>query len=264
MSTSNKPQTSFIMPDSDVILTPNWIDDREIELTAASEVRINAGTLVTARYKGTTETAPMAMYSVDRCGTITSGGWFAATEPGSATVTGTAANGKRAQCVITVISQTSVGISNNDSGASLSKYNPWKGETITINAGSKPGYNFSGWTMGSPSDGVFGNASLAQTTFRVGRTGSIALTANWVITAPTYNVGMENSYGYPMTGAGNYQAGETVRISVTPNGSSPRSFKSWDRDPDPHYGQPTLANPNATSTTFVMPAKDVYLYATFY
>lgn len=264
MDTSNKPQSSFIMPDGDVIVTPNWLDSREIELVASSEIRLGSQTSVSARYKGTNEAAVMSKYAVDRCGTIDMNGLFTSTSAGIARITGTAANGKTATCDITIIDKTSIGLNNNISGASLSSTEAWKGETITINAGSRAGYKFTGWTADSPSSGTFGNAALAQTTFTIRRTGTISLTANWVIDAPTYNVGMENSYGYPMSGAGNYQAGETVRISVTPNGSSPRTFKGWDRDPDPHYGQPVLANASSASTTFVMPAQDVYLYATFY
>lgn len=264
MNTSNKPQTSFIMSDGDVVITPNWLDNREIELFAAPEIRIDSQTWVSARYKGTNEAAAMSRYTVDRCGTINVNGLFTSTSAGNARITGTATNGKTATCDINIIDKTKIGINNNNSGASLSSTEAWKGETININAGSRAGYKFAGWTMGSQSDGVFGNASLPQTTFRVGRTGTVALTANWVIDAPTYNVSMENSYGYPMSGAGNYQVGERVTISVTPTGSNPRTFKGWDRDPDPNYGQPQLANPQSATTTFVMPSKPVYLYAVFY
>lgn len=268
--TSSKPQTSFIMPDDDVIVTPNWLDNREIELISVAEVRNGSGIQIVARYKGTTEGAAMSKYSVNQCGTITNGGWFTATAAGSATVTGTAINGKRAQCVITVIDRTRVGISNNDAGASLSNYNPWKGETITINAGSKPGYIFNGWTMGSPSDGVFGNALLAQTTFRVGRTGSIALTANWVADLPRYNVDAKCSVGsYVMSGSGSYAPGTRVNMSV--NSSPGHEFRGWLIYSDSGYNI-QISPPNQSTSksgtiyylSFDMPNYPVYVYASFY
>lgn len=180
MSTSNKPQSSFIMPDGDVIVTPNWLDNREIELVAASEIRLGSQTSVSARYKGTNEAAAMSRYAVDRCGTIDMNGLFTSTSAGIARITGTAANGKTATCDITIIDKTSIGLNNNISGASLSSTEAWKGETITVNAGNMDNrYIFDGWSMGSPSDGVFGDPAQRVTTFTVGREGSIGLTANW-------------------------------------------------------------------------------------
>lgn len=180
MDTSSNPQTSFIMPDQDVIVTPSWLDNREIELSAISEVRKGSGTSVTARYKGTSEIAPIKNWYVSRCGTINNNGWFVGTEAGVGRITATAANGKTATFDITVIDRTRIGINNNTSGASLSDYEPWKGETITVDAGYRDNrYIFDGWTMSSPSDGVFADPTQCVTTFTVGRGGTITLTANW-------------------------------------------------------------------------------------
>ncbi|MEG2054316.1 MAG: hypothetical protein RR052_05170, partial [Oscillospiraceae bacterium] len=54
------------------------------------------------------------------------------------------------------------------------------GDTVTINAGSKSGYTFSGWTV--TTGGVtLANANSATTTF-VMPTGAVAVTANWTRT----------------------------------------------------------------------------------
>lgn len=253
MDTSNKPQTSFIMPDNDAIVTPNWLDNREIELVAASEIRVGSSTWVSARYKGTSETAPMKKYTVDRCGTIESNGLFTSTTWGNAHITGTATNGKTATCEITIIDKTRIGLNNNNSSASISSTEAWKGETISINAGSRAGYKFAGWTADSPSSGTFGNAALVQTTFTIGRTGTIGLTANWeLVENPIYSVHIIETLGMPCTGSGNYHEGDIVTISVNPG---LYRFTMWDVIEGGHVSM--LADRYSLTTTFVMPSNPV-------
>lgn len=76
-------------------------------------------------------------------------------------------------------------VSNGGTGATASgSYAP--GASVTINAGTKPGYTFSGWTTSN--GGAFASASSANTTFTM-PTAATTITANWIDSGDTDSSG---------------------------------------------------------------------------
>ena len=126
------------------------------------------------------------------------------------------------------------------------------GETVPIKAGDRSGYTFNGWTT-STSGVSFANANEKETTF-IMPAGSVTVTANWAPTVKKYKVTVIGSYATP-NGAGEYEAGETVRIAA------------GDRVEYTYIGWTTstpgvsFANANDNVTTFIMPARDVTVTA---
>jgi uncharacterized repeat protein (TIGR02543 family) len=126
------------------------------------------------------------------------------------------------------------------------------GRTVTVNAGTCQNHIFGGWTASDPSV-TFANPDSPETTIEV-PAANVTLTATWL---PTYTVTVN---GGGSTGSGRepgksgfadrYLVGETVVIfSGTFSG---RFFGSWNVT-----GGASLANANAMTTTFTMPANNV-------
>ncbi|BAK99799.1 putative surface layer protein [Oscillibacter valericigenes Sjm18-20] len=92
---------------------------------------------------------------------------------------------------------------NGGSGAAVGG-NYTAGTTVSINAGAKTGYRFSGWT--ATGGGTFANASSASTTYTM-PAGTAAITANWVA----------NSSGGSPTGGGGGSDSYTVTVLVSDN-----------------------------------------------
>ncbi len=120
-------------------------------------------------------------------------------------------------------------ISDNGSGT----YGP--GDRVTINAGSRSNYTFTGWTI-SVGSVTLASPSSAQTSF-VMPNGSLTITANWRQNAtpvtPTpapdeFTLTVEDG-----TGDGTYEEGDRVNVShddtQTPEG---QEFVGWDTDGD--------------------------------
>jgi len=129
------------------------------------------------------------------------------------------------------------------------------GQTVTINAGTQGGFNFSGWTV-SPGGVTLANASNATTTFTM-PAGPVTVTANWTqIPAPTFAVTVNGSYaGTGNTGTGSYAAGQTVTIRAGTR--TTHNFNGWTVT----SGGVTLANASNATTTFTMPAGPVTVTA---
>ena len=124
-----------------------------------------------------------------------------------------------------------------------------EGETVTVNASNSKGYIFAGWTA---DDGVdFADASETTTTF-IMPAKDVTVTANWKV---LYTVTVYNSYAVN-TGTGTYEEGETVTI----NAGSRRNyaFTGWKTDDGLDFN-----NAKKATTTFIMPAKDVTVTATW-
>lgn len=123
-----------------------------------------------------------------------------------------------------------------------------KDATVTIDAGIKAGYRFTGWTS---SPGVaFANASSQSTTFTM--VGSnVEVTANWELI--TYAVTVNNAQMTP-NGSGSYAPNTTVTIQAKAD-----EFHHW----NVVSGGVTLANANSASTTFTMPSGPVSITAVY-
>ncbi|MCL2679466.1 MAG: InlB B-repeat-containing protein [Dehalococcoidia bacterium] len=142
----------------------------------------------------------------------------------------------------------------NDSYASptgAGTYTP--GSVVTINAGARNGYTFTGWTV--VSGGVtLANSSSATTTFTM-PANDVTVRANWTQTTPvTYRVTVNDSYA-STTGAGTYTPGSIVTVNA--GARSGYTFTGW----TVVSGGVTLANSNSATTTFTMPANDVTVRA---
>jgi uncharacterized repeat protein (TIGR02543 family) len=124
------------------------------------------------------------------------------------------------------------------------------GATVNINAGTRTGYTFSGWTSVPPV--TFGNANLAQTSFTMPGE-AITVTANWTAVVQTHQVTITNG-GTGATGAGSFVAGATVNINAGTRAGY--TFNGWTSSPAVSF-----ANPNAPRTSFTMPAQAVTLTA---
>ena len=144
----------------------------------------------------------------------------------------------------------------NDSNASNTGAGSYAPTTIvTINAGTKAGYTFTGWTINS------GNVTLADlknptTTFSM-PANNVVVTANWekdavVITDYTVNVIDSNA---TITGTGSYTPGTTVTIHA--GSKDGYTFTGWTVT----SGNVTLADLKNPTTTFSMPANNVVVTA---
>ena len=125
-----------------------------------------------------------------------------------------------------------------------------QGANVTINAGTRDGYTFSGWTV--TAGGVtLANAGSATTTFTM-PANDVTVTANW--TQVLYTVTVNSSYA-TTTGAGTYGQGTNVTINAgTRDGYT---FSGWTVT----AGGVTLASASSATTTFTMPANNVTVTA---
>ena len=131
------------------------------------------------------------------------------------------------------------------------------GDTVTLNAGSNPGYNFVNWTSVPPV--TFADANNAITTFDMPGS-DVVVTANWVVAPATFTVTVNGSQlpagtGDNQSGQGNYVPGATVTIRAGTR--SGFTFNGW----TVNAGGVTLAAPNNATTTFTMPANNVVVTA---
>ncbi|TBL76237.1 X2-like carbohydrate binding domain-containing protein [Paenibacillus thalictri] len=137
------------------------------------------------------------------------------------------------------------GIGSNGSGSYTS------GVTVTVYAGSRSGYSFTGWTS---TDGVtFTNASSATTSFIMpGR--NVTVTAIFEpIPVTAYNLTVSGSYA-EIPGAGSYTEGVTV--SVYAGSRSGYIFTGWTTTDGV-----TFANAGNATTSFIMPGRNVTVTA---
>ena len=143
------------------------------------------------------------------------------------------------------------------------------GETVTINAGSKEGFTFDGWTVdygGAEPE----SAASASTTF-IMPGNNVTVTAKWKSAAPpptgggdgggggggpdAYNVKVTGSEAGDDSGSGDYEPGTTVTIKA---GERPGwTFKGWRVD----KGNIDPENTGGAVTTFIMPDEDVEVTA---
>ncbi|MCL2642477.1 MAG: InlB B-repeat-containing protein, partial [Candidatus Bathyarchaeota archaeon] len=125
------------------------------------------------------------------------------------------------------------------------------GKTVTINAGSRTGYVFAGWTVNT------GNVSLvnrdsASTSF-VMPAGTVEVTANWKVVA--YNVTINSVDATGVEGSGKHDY--STDVSIAAGSRTGYIFAGWNvTDKDV-----VLKDASSFKTSFVMPAKDVTITA---
>ena len=123
-----------------------------------------------------------------------------------------------------------------------------KGETVTLNAGSRPGYTFAGWTVNT-GGAVLTDPTSPITTFTMPGTG-VTVTANWTPNS-TYSI----MYSYTGTVPAGAPAVPGIEIGV-PSGITKNTataptlagytFSGW-----------TTVDATVSGGSFVMPAKNV-------
>lgn len=123
-----------------------------------------------------------------------------------------------------------------------------KDAVVTVDAGTKAGYRFAGWT--SDPAVTFADASSTNTTFTM-LGSAVTVTANWE--EIKYAVTIDNAQVTP-DGSGSYAPNASVTINAKADG-----FHHW----EVVSGGVTLANVNAASTTFTMPNGPVRVKAVY-
>jgi len=159
-----------------------------------------------------------------------------------------------------VFTLTIVGSEAEDSGAG----EHIAGEEVSINAGTREGYTFNNWT--ADYEITFDNAENAATTFVMPES-DLIITANWTATPlpppAGFTVTVEGSSlpagtGEGQSGAGVYQAGDTVTINAGTRANA--TFTRWNVTAGAGV---IFANELQSPTTFTMPSSDVTVVAQF-
>lgn len=202
---------------------------------------------------------------VDENGNIT------ALKEGTATVTATAISGSgrySADCVVTVdtsipVDKYTVTVNNSyaeTSGAGT--YQP--GQQVTVQAGSRSGYRFDGWTV----EGVTISDSSSETVTFTMPSGNVTFTANWSSigggsssSSGDYSISMNTgSNGKISVSPSRADKGDTVTITVKPDsGYVLDTLTVTDKNGD----SVKLTEKDENRYTFTMPASKVTVKATF-
>ena len=147
------------------------------------------------------------------------------------------------------LDMTSYGVTVNNSYANPTGAGSYiYGNTVTIKAGTRTGYVFSGWTVNS---GGISLPNSATATFTM-PSKAVTVTANWT---QAYSVSVDCSYA-STTGSGLYTSGSTVTINAHRPGFF---FDGWVVT----SGNVSLANSSNATTTFTMPSGHVTVEATW-
>jgi len=132
--------------------------------------------------------------------------------------------------------------------------NPYHTQSVTVSAGSKPGYIFNGWTA---SGVTLSNPSNNSVTFTM-PSNDVTLTAVWEINSYSVTVNLA-ALGYTTELSSSQHAPGTT-VSITGHGGTPPSgynFNGW----TVNSGGVTLADPTSVTTTFTMPSNNVTVTA---
>ncbi|MCL1885919.1 MAG: InlB B-repeat-containing protein, partial [Dehalococcoidia bacterium] len=154
-----------------------------------------------------------------------------------------------------IIPPTTYTVTVDDSAASPNGSGSYEaGASVTIRAGSKAGYTFTGWTVVSGGVNVAGTATADFTM----PARDVVVRANWeeIPTQPAnFRVDVENSYA-DQNGSGTYDVDATVTIHAGTRDDG-YVFVGWTVT----SGGVTLADSRSPSTTFIMPECDVVIQA---
>jgi len=239
--------TSFSMPAADVVVTANWrainytvvVNDSYAVNSGAGTYNINNQVTINA---GLREGYTFTGWTVDSANVTLSDSAL-----DTASFTMPAADVE----VTATWSANDYSVIVYDSYAAVSGAGTYNiGNTVDLDAGTRPGYDFTGWTNDSANI-TFVDDTSAQTSF-IMPAANVVVTANWV--AIDYTVTVNNSFA-AVTGAGTYNIGNTVTINAgTRTGYT---FDGWTVD----TANATLSNDTLDSTTFEMPAANVEVTA---
>jgi uncharacterized repeat protein (TIGR02543 family) len=245
----NNPNTTFTMPAKNVTIKANWKINEytvtvnnintttpTIETYAQGQiVTINAGTKPNHTFTGwtinkgdiTLLNTPNVTFIMPKSDVVITANWKADNEH-SVTV-------------------------NESYAESTGTKDYIQGQTVTINAGTKPNHTFTGWTI-NKGDITLPNSNTPITSFVMPST-DVVITANWEI--KEYHVTIEGILAaLTLTaGAGKYLPGATVTIKAEPVIN--QIFTEW----TVKEGDIILQNSNSNTTTFTMPAKNVTIKA---
>ncbi len=146
-------------------------------------------------------------------------------------------------------------IVNNEGDGTKGTTTHTVGEVLTINAGAREGYRFTGWTA----NGVTLDNPRDTNTQFVMMANDATITANYEFN-PDVEYALAVDGGTASVGTTNVEyvaMGETVTITaIVPDG---KKFIEWNVS----VGGITLADSKSATTTFVMPASPVYVIAIF-
>ena len=136
-----------------------------------------------------------------------------------------------------------------------------EGEQVTIDAGSRPGYRFTGWTATS---GTIADPTASRTTFTMPDEAA-TVTASWAAVPddpdPSYSIKLDvGDHGSVHTSHRTAEEGETVTLTVTPDGG----YVLKDLTVTDSNGKAVkLASKGGDRYTFKMPARSVTVTAVF-
>ena len=218
LADASSSNTTFVQPAGNVSLTANWTVNH---YTVTYHANGGSGSMDSSSiaYTG----GNLKANAFTRTG-YTFKGW--ATSASGSKVYENGANITNLTSDVTLyavweVNEYTTSITNGGTGASGAGTHNY-GSTVTIKAGTKTGYTFTGWTINS-GEVSLANASSSNTTF-VQPAGNVSLTANWTINhyTVTYNAnggnGAMDSSSIAYTG-GNLKANAFTRTGYT--------FKGW-------------------------------------
>lgn len=136
-----------------------------------------------------------------------------------------------------------------------------EGEQVSIDAGSRPGYHFTGWT--SAGGGSFADASSAQTTFTMPDE-AVTIYAHWSKNSSSVSGSLviveRSDHGKVTVSPQRAEKGETVTITVKPDeGYELDTLTVTDKNGD----TVKVSRKDDNKYTFTMPASSVTVTATF-
>ena len=145
-------------------------------------------------------------------------------------------------------------------GLALPEYSPFSpGDPISIDAGTRPGFKFAGWTV--TTNNVNFNRSDAETSFTM-PADAVTVTANWVQVYNVTVVTSGNHFSIAVSGSGSYTPGDIVEINPGANMSG-LVFASWESSDIPPSAFTPVSNIFPGTASFIMPAHNVTVTATW-
>jgi len=257
-ATSANENTTFVMIGQPVTITANWVS-----AAVAFNVTVNraGGGIITGSSANPTSATAGTTINVT-AGTnpgFNFAGWTSS--PAVAFVDVAQANtsfpmiGQNVTVTANWIEQTFGITVTRNGGTTNGTANPTnaaQGTTISISAGSNPGWTFNGWT--STPVVSFANAGATSTTFPM-LSQEVTVTANWL---QNFNVsmtrigGIVNGTATPSNGV----QGTSVSINANVAGNPGWNFSHWTASPAVIF-----ANANNPTTTFPIPSGNVSITA---
>ena len=255
--------TTFSMPANAVTVTANWtpvqaptfaVTVNGSQVSNSGTGTYTAGTLVTIR-AGTNNGSTFTRWNT------TSNGVSLASATNATTTFVMPANNVIINAIWTEVQAPTFQVTVNGSFASNTGAGSYAaGQQVTVNAGTRTGFNFSGWTVNSSGaiPGGFPGGAPSSATFTM-PANNVTVTANWTAIPsppppPTYQVTVNGSHA-TNTGAGPYTAGQTVTINAGTR--SGFTFGGWTVT----SGGVTLVSSSSATTTFTMPGNHVTVAA---